>query len=437
MQHIKRAQSNIEFVKTTIPINNTQDDSQNLLSFTQSRIFQEKLSRIKPKSKLPTSAIKVTNLTPTESLKSKQIADIKKSSTKSNANLNTSILFGTKLVGKIISNALVGLGYQYLGTYFFLCFGFVYIVLFFYLCCCVPENSNINSTKNTRKIRFESARQQSMKELKDLQDRTNLDSHSNLDKTIQIQDDVMKSPNRRNNWNNDKLWPQIKASVRLIREKKLIKLLAANAVFKISPSFRSSFDFFLLHILLFTSKEFSIQKILDSVCFFLGIILLNTLFRKFDNRKFLIFNGITYSLLIFVLVFIVYSVFKFPKMDFFYLVLIYSSFHSLFFELLFIPIAGIFLDICPSGQEAFFMSFIFTLNSIFYQFGRLFGYTTVHIIGIHNDSYVRLPFLILINFLFDIVACIILYYSFIPSKINKKNILIINKNVDSDNMIKD
>jgi hypothetical protein len=439
MLHIKRAQSNLKFVKTTLPMETSQNDTRNLISFSQSRIFQDKFSKIKKKSKLPSSAIKMTNLTPIESLRSKQIADIKKSNTKSNANLNTSILFGTKLVGKIISNALVGLGYQYLGTYFFLCYAFVYVVLFFYLCCCVPANSNINSTKEKRKIRFESARSRSLKEIQELKEQTTIDNHSNLDQSIKIRNNVLTvhSPEKKNEWKDDKLWPQIKSSWALIKEKKLVRLLAANAVFKISPSFKSSFDFFLLHILLFTSKEFSIQKILDSVCFFLGIILLNTLFRKFDNRKFLIFNGITYSFLIFILIFIVYSVFHFPQMDFFYLVLIYSSFHSLFFELLFIPIAGIFLDICPSGQEAFFMSFIFTLNSIFYQFGRLFGYSAVHIIGIHNDSYVRLPYLILVNFLFDIVACFILYYSFIPSKIKKQNILIIDKNLDSDNCLKE
>ena len=358
MRNIKTAQKNLQFVKTTIPLNQQNSrpkDSQkkfefennqsDLMSFSDSRYksFRDKLKKISSRTELPASAIKVSTLSVSESLKSKQLAHTAKSSTKSNANLNTSILFGTKLVGKIISNALVGLGYQYISTYFFFFFAFVYVVLFLYLCFCVPSQSSINSTTQTRQKRFKSARMKSLKEIQELQNQTNLQrNHSQSKSNIEIHKNVidLHAQGNREEWQNGKLSSQIKASLKLIREKKLIKLLTANAFFKISPSFRSSFDFFLLHIMMFSSKEFSIQKILDSVCFFLGIILLNTLFRKFDNKKFLIFNGVTYSGLIFVLVFIVYTVFQVPDLDFFWLILIYSSFHSLFFELLFIPIAG-------------------------------------------------------------------------------------------------
>ena len=363
MINIKTAQKNLQFVKRTLPIrkNNSkmlisQNESafqktSSLVSFSDSRYksFQKKLNKINSKTELPSSAIKVETFTLSESLKSKQLAHTSKSHTKSNANLNTSILFGTKLIGKIISNALVGLGYQYITTYFFFFFAVVYIILFLYLCFCVPSHSSINSTKSTRLAKFKSARMKSLKEIEELQNQTKIDLEGNSNKkdNIQIQQNVIDVHERANReeWENGKLWSQIKASLRLIKEKKLVRLLTANAFFKISPSFRSSFDFFLLHIMMFSSKEFSIQKILDSVCFFLGIILLNTLFRKFENKKFLIFNGITYSGLIFVLIFIVYIVFSIPEFDFFWLILIYSSCHSLFFELLFIPIAGLFLII--------------------------------------------------------------------------------------------
>lgn len=347
MSKIRQAQKHLKFVQTATPKHDTsyQNVNRNMLSLSQSRIFQERLSRIESRNQLPLSAIQTRNLSPTESLRTRQLAHANTSHSKSNANLNTSILFGTKLVGKIISNALVGLGYNYLGNYFYLCFAFVYLCLFVYLWCFVPANSNINSTKAARSERSKSARINSMKEILELQEQANKRPDSELEarsSVVEIHRNVIDvhAPRNNQNWQNDRLWPQIKTSLSLIREKKLIRLLAANAMFKISPSFRSSFDFFLLHIMLFSSKEFSTQKILESVCFFLGIILLNTLFRKFDNRKFLIFNGITYSCLIFLLVFLVFFVFKFPKTNLFTPVMVYSSFHSLFFELLFIPIAG-------------------------------------------------------------------------------------------------
>jgi hypothetical protein len=358
MNNIRNAHKNLQFVKTTLKKNNedspsmmsNSDITRNMLSLSQSRLFQEKLNKIK-KNKLPLSAIQVKTLSVSESLKSKQIAQKKKTNNKSNANLNTSILFGTKLVGKIISNALVGLAHDYVDVYFFLFYGCIYIVLFVYISFCIPRNSNIHSTREGRKTRIKRAHLASQEEIKDLQVKTQIRINPNISQEldeIKIHQDVLETQNlgTQNEWQKEKLWPLLKASMKLIREKKLVRLLLANATFKISPSFRSSFDFFLLHIMLFTSKEFSIQKILDSICFFMGIILLNTVFKKFDNRRFLIFNGVTYSLLIFVLIFIVYSVFQFPNIDFFLLIIIYSSFHSLFFELLFIPIAGTrFLEI--------------------------------------------------------------------------------------------
>lgn len=65
------------------------------------------------------------------------------------------------------------------------------------------------------------------------------------------------------------------------------------------------------------------------------------------------------------------------------------------------------------------------------------GFTSVHILDIHTDSYSRLPLLILVNFGFDVVACIVLCCAFIPSKKNKSEVLIVNKTIDSENCIKE
>lgn len=211
-----------------------------------------------------------------------------------------------------------------------------------------------------------------------------------------------------------RIFYEIKKMFQLIKKKKLSLLLVSNTSFKLAPNFRSSFDYFLLHIMQFTNKEFAIQKILDSLFFFLGILLLNTVFQKFNKKKFLRFNGVTYAVLICILVGVVELVFKFPKHDFFILILVYSSLHSLFLEMLFIPIYGIFLDICPAGKESLFMSIVFTIDSVFFQFGRLLGFGCVHLLQIHTDSYVRLPYLIAITGVSTMAAAFLLWISYVP-----------------------
>lgn len=273
------------------------------------------------------SSIQIERFSKENSIKSAQILE-KKQYKESDANLNTSILFGTKLVGKIISNALVGLGYHYLYHFFFIFFAGIYAIFIVYLSCCISNNSSIRHSKKEREKKRQSIITKSLTEIKELNE---LEIINGNESGVDVQ---VASTNR------EVIWKEIKNIFVLIKQKKMLKLLLANAIFKISPSYRSSFDFFLLHILLFTNKEFSIQKILDNVFFFLGIVLLNTLFRKTDNSKFLKANAISYSALVFVLSWLVYFVYKLPQTDFFTIILIYSSLHSLFFEMLFIPIVG-------------------------------------------------------------------------------------------------
>ena len=162
--------------------------------------------------------------------------------------------------------------------------------------------------------------------------------------------DTLESPPRRLA-HCRRIYQEIRSMFALIRKKRLSMLLVSNTSFKLAPSFRSSFDYFLLHIMRFTNKEFAVQKILDSVFFFLGILLLNSVFQKLNKKKFLRFNAVSYSVLICVLVGVVELVFKFPKKDLFGLILVYSSLHSLFFEMLFIPIAGTEFCICICEVE--------------------------------------------------------------------------------------
>jgi hypothetical protein len=222
----------------------------------------------------------------------------------------------------------VGLGYHYLYHFFFLFFAGIYCLFIVYLCCGISQNSSIKHSKEEREKKRNSIITKSLTEIKELNELEMINGNeSGVDTQI-------ISTKR------EIIWKEIRNIFVLIKRKKLLKLLLANSVFKISPSYRSSFDFFLLHILLFTNKEFSIQKILDNVFFFLGIVLLNTLFRKTDNSKFLKANAISYSALVCILSWLVYFVFKLPQIDFFTVILIYSSLHSLFFEMLFIPIVG-------------------------------------------------------------------------------------------------
>ena len=75
---------------------------------------------------------------------------------------------------------------------------------------------------------------------------------------------------------------------------------------------------------------------------------------------------------------------------------------------------GIFLDICPPGKESLFMSIVFTIDSVFFQFGRLLGFGCVHLLSIHTDSYTRLPYLIAITGVCTMGATFLLWVSYVP-----------------------
>ena len=118
-------------------------------------------SRIRPPQ---TSSIAISELNPENSLTYKQLSEFRKNA-RSRADFNTSLLIGSRLLGKILSNAFVGLGYHVLNHYFFVFYAFVYLLLLMYLCCCVPGKSGIGQTREQRMARLKEDRAQSRAEL--------------------------------------------------------------------------------------------------------------------------------------------------------------------------------------------------------------------------------------------------------------------------------
>ena len=118
-------------------------------------------SRIRPPQ---TTSIAISELNPENSLTYKQLSEFRKNA-RSRADFNTSLLIGSRLLGKILSNAFVGLGYHVLNHYFFVFYAFVYLLLLMYLCCCVPGKSGIGQTREQRVARLNEDRAQSRAEL--------------------------------------------------------------------------------------------------------------------------------------------------------------------------------------------------------------------------------------------------------------------------------
>lgn len=155
---------------------NTSLISQNLsVSFhplNHPRANQSSITNSKSRMRHPqTSSIKISQLNPENSLTYKQLSETRKYE-KSRADFNTSLLIGSRLLGKILSNAFVGVGYHVLNHFFFVFYAFIYLLLLVYLCFCVPNRSGIGHTKKERLNQIKEDKIQSRAELFTLYERT-------------------------------------------------------------------------------------------------------------------------------------------------------------------------------------------------------------------------------------------------------------------------
>jgi len=183
-----------------------------------------------------------------------------------------------------------------------------------------------------------------------------------------------------------------------------------------SPSFITALNYYLTNVLLFTNLDFSVKQLTGELFFFLGIICLNTFLKNTKRSKFLRINGLCYILSSFLLIIILYVLKVYPDIPAITLILIYTSLHSLFFEIFSLPIVSIFLEICPENLEGFFMSLIFFMNNFSRNVGTFLGTLCIYVLQMDSHDLGHLITLILIHAAFGICGLGLLMFSVIPDK---------------------
>ena len=208
----------------------------------------------------------------------------------------------------------------------------------------------------------------------------------------------------------------IQICIQTLIKAKLEKLLLSNSIIKMSPSYLSALNYYLTNVLLFTNLDFSLKQLTGELFLFLGIICLNTFLKNIKRSKFLRINGLCYVFTSFLLILILYVVKVYPDISAITLILVYTSFHSLFFEIFSLPIVSIFLEICPENLEGFFMSLIFFMNNFAKNIGTFLGTLCIYVLKINSRDFNHLVVLILIHAAFGIGGLSLLMFSVIPDR---------------------
>jgi hypothetical protein len=208
----------------------------------------------------------------------------------------------------------------------------------------------------------------------------------------------------------------IQICIQTLIKSKLEKLLLSNSIIKMSPSFTTALNYYLTNVLLFTNLDFSIKQLTTELFFFVGIICLNTVFKNTKRGKFLRINGFGYVLTNLLVILMLYVLKAYPDIPAITLILVYTGFHSLFFEIFSLPIVSIFLEICPENLEGFFMSLIFFLNNFSRNVGTFLGTLCIYVLKMESTDLKHLTSLIVIHVSFGFVGLCLLMFSFIPDR---------------------
>ena len=166
-----------------------------------------------------------------------------------------------------------------------------------------------------------------------------------------------------------------------------------------SPSFTTVLTYYLISVLQFNTVDFSLKSLTSELFFFFGILALNTLFKKTSRGKFIKLGGILYMISHCSLIPLLYLIEKVPEIPGVPIVLIFTGMNSLFYEVFYLPIVGIFLEICPQNLEGFFMSMILLLNNFSKNISHFLGTLCIYFLSISSGDYSNIYLLI---FLYNI-----------------------------------
>lgn len=174
--------------------------------------------------------------------------------------------------------------------------------------------------------------------------------------------------------------------------------------------------YYLIAVLQFSTANFSLKSLTSEVFFLCGIFLLNTAFRSTARSSFIRLAGLLYTLTILCLVPILYTIDHSDAVPGLWLILLWTGSMALFYEIFYLPIVGIFLEICPQNLEGFFMSMILLLNNFSRNIGQFLGTLCIYFLGITSTNFSSIYLLIFINCAFDFVGVFVLWKAHIPEK---------------------
>ncbi len=183
-----------------------------------------------------------------------------------------------------------------------------------------------------------------------------------------------------------------------------------------SPSFHTAFQYYLTNSLHFSNLDFSLKSLASELFFFIGILLLNTVFKNTKRAKFLkivCFLYIVTNMMLIPLLTILSTNDTIPPIA---PVLFYTGLHAMFFEIFSLPVVGIFLEICPPNIEGFFMSLIFFMNNFSKNIGGFLGTVCIYLFQINSKDLAHLSSLIIIHFSFSFFGFCFLLVSYVPEK---------------------
>lgn len=186
-----------------------------------------------------------------------------------------------------------------------------------------------------------------------------------------------------------------------------------------APSYISVLTYFLIGVLKFTTLDFSLKNLTSEMFFFFGILALNTMLKNTSRGKLLRATGVLFTISIFSLIPLLYLIETNTRIPGLGVILIFTGMHSLFYELFYLPIMGIFLEICPENLEGFFMSMILLLNNFSRNIGYFLGVLCIYFLSITSTNFSNIYVLILINSLFCFIGLCVLFGASIPEKTKK------------------
>lgn len=220
--------------------------------------------------------------------------------------------------------------------------------------------------------------------------------------------------------------PGLLASVRIslatIKKMNLQRLIVSDFVVSLSPSVEVGLKYFLISVLQFSNTDFSLRTLVSEACFLLGILAMGTLLKEVKRSVFLKTVFVLIAFWNLSLIFIVNHHKNFFISPF-AMMLIYSGGFALLVEMKILPLMGVFMENCPPSLEGFFISWIHLFSSVAKHLSGAIGSYLLFFFGISSTNFENLGSFILIRFAVYLAGVLLLLTATIPEKKSRRQAL--------------